>query len=96
MGRSSAPHDSSGPQPRTTLRLSTLHDLAIDRQMNADSSRAIAVAITVRRLPFRSSDRKRPHSLVCDDGGSVFPAHANTGDTNGPFEACPVIRSQAR
>jgi hypothetical protein len=35
-------------------------------QMKADSSRAIAVAITVRRLPFRSSDRKRPHSLVCD------------------------------
>ena len=34
-------------------------------QMKADSSRAIAVAITVRRLPFRSSERKRPHNLVC-------------------------------
>ena len=27
---------------------------------------------------------------------SVFPAHANTGDPNGPFEACPVMRSHAR
>ena len=34
-------------------------------QMKADSSRAIAVATTVRRLPFRSSDRKRLHSLAC-------------------------------
>src|SRR4051812_6072005 len=34
-------------------------------QMKADSSRAIAVTITVRRLPFRSSERKRPHNLVC-------------------------------
>src|SRR4029450_8251959 len=34
-------------------------------QMKADSSRASAVTITVRRLPFRSSERKRPHSLVC-------------------------------
>jgi hypothetical protein len=33
--------------------------------MKADSSRAIAVTITVRRLPFRSSERKRPHNLVC-------------------------------
>ena len=29
-------------------------------------------------------------------GGSVFSAHSNTGDPNGPFEACPIIRSQAR
>jgi hypothetical protein len=34
-------------------------------QMKADISRAIAVTITVRRLPFRSSERKRPHNLVC-------------------------------
>src|SRR5262249_25085339 len=27
---------------------------------------------------------------------SVFPAHANTGDPNGPVEACPPIRSHAR
>src|SRR3984893_11049080 len=26
------------------------------------------------------------------DGGSVLPAHANTGDPNGPFEAGPLIR----
>src|SRR6266704_7167862 len=31
VGRSSAPHDSSGPQPPTTLRLSMCHELAIDR-----------------------------------------------------------------
>jgi NADPH:quinone reductase-like Zn-dependent oxidoreductase len=30
------------------------------------------------------------------DGGSVFPARANTGDPNGTFEACPVMRSHAR
>src|SRR6266478_6873566 len=33
--------------------------------MKADSSRAIAVATTVGRLPFRVSDRKRPHNLIC-------------------------------
>ena len=27
---------------------------------------------------------------------SVFPAHANTGDPNGPVEACPLMRSHAR
>ena len=26
------------------------------------------------------------------DGGSVFPALANTGDPNGPFEARPLTR----
>src|SRR6202166_2455471 len=30
VGRSSAPHDSSGPQPPTTLRLSRWHELSID------------------------------------------------------------------
>jgi hypothetical protein len=30
VGRSSAPHDSSGPQPPTTLCLSRCHELAID------------------------------------------------------------------
>jgi hypothetical protein len=29
------------------------------------------------------------------NGGSVFPARANTGDPNGPFEAYPLITSQA-
>src|SRR5258707_12949728 len=33
--------------------------------MKADSSRAIAVATTVGRLPFRVSDRKRPDNLIC-------------------------------
>src|SRR6266498_1438713 len=27
------------------------------------------------------------------DGGSVFPALASTGDPNGPFEACPLMRT---
>ena len=57
----------------------------------------------------RTSCKRRDHSQivkivlpakVCEkmrrDGGSVFPAHANTGDPNGPLEACPLIRSQAR
>jgi hypothetical protein len=30
------------------------------------------------------------------DGGSVFPAHANTGDPNDPVEACPLMRSHRR
>jgi hypothetical protein len=34
-------------------------------QMKADSSRAIAVAMTLGCLPFRVSDRKRPHNLIC-------------------------------
>ena len=37
---------------------------------------------------------------VCErmrrDGGSVFPAHANTGDPNGPVEAWTLMRSHAR
>ena len=37
---------------------------------------------------------------VCErmrrDGGSVFPAHASTGDPNGPVEAYPLMRSHAR
>src|ERR1700726_2049758 len=34
-------------------------------QMKAASSRAIAVATMVGRLPFRVSERKRPHNLIC-------------------------------
>jgi len=30
------------------------------------------------------------------DGGSVFPAHANTADPNGSVEAYPVMRTHAR
>jgi hypothetical protein len=30
------------------------------------------------------------------DGGSVFPAHANTGDPNSPVEAFPLMSSLAR
>ena len=29
-------------------------------------------------------------------GGSVFRARANTGDPNGPIEACPLTRTHAR
>jgi hypothetical protein len=42
-------------------------------QMKADSSRAIAVTMTFGRLPFRVSDRKRPHNLIC-----VFQAISRT------------------
>src|SRR5882757_3582059 len=34
-------------------------------QMKADSSRAIAAAMTLGCLPFRVSDRKRAHNLIC-------------------------------
>jgi hypothetical protein len=44
-------------QPAITSRLIA--------QMKADSSRAIAVAMTFGRLPLRVSDRKRPHNLIC-------------------------------
>ena len=67
--------------------------------------RGIAVVEASRR-----TSSKRPNhwqivevilpAKVCEkmrrDGGSVFPAHANTGDPNGPLEACPLMRSQAR
>src|SRR5258705_487561 len=44
--------------------------------MKADSSRAIAVATTVGRLPFRVSDRKRPQG--CDDLGKGPLGHRVT------------------
>src|SRR5436190_22900572 len=43
-----------------------------------------------KQLPAEVCERMRR------DGGSVFPAHANTGDPDGPVEACPLMRSQAR
>jgi hypothetical protein len=43
--------------------------------------------VTLTRLGLREDET---------NGGSVFPAHANTGDPNGPFEACPLMRSHAR
>jgi hypothetical protein len=37
---------------------------------------------------------------VCEtmrrDGGPLFPAHANPGDPDGPFEAWQLMRTQAR
>jgi len=37
---------------------------------------------------------------VCErmkrDGGPVFPAPANPGDPDGPFEACRLMRTHAR
>jgi hypothetical protein len=55
-------------------------------------------------VPKQISTGDRPYSLfpaeVCErmrrDGGSVLPAHANTGDPNGPFEAGPLIRPAER
>ena len=55
---------------------------------------------SVRLLRDRSRVIELPAAEVCErmrrDGGSVFPAHANTGDPNGPVEACPLMRSHAR
>ena len=70
----------------------------------------IAWSVLARRTSLRSqqaSNRLIIHELpsylateVCErtrrDGGSVFPAHANTGDPNGAAEACPVMSSHAR
>jgi len=63
----------------------------------------LLVAEPSRRASFKSRDRSRGAELaaeVCErmrrDGGSVFPALANTGDPNGPVEACPLMSSQAR
>src|SRR5258708_32323487 len=46
--------------------------------MKADSSRAIAVATTVGRLPFRVSDRKRPPEAPSCPGGGDLP-HGGPG-----------------
>ena len=47
-------------------------------QMKAASSRAIAVATTVGRLPFRVGERKRPHNLICAFH-EIDPAHRLQG-----------------
>jgi transposase len=51
-----------------------------------------------RRASFKSRDNLPAE--VCErttgDGGSVFPAPVKTGDPNGPLEAYPLMRSQAR
>ena len=65
VGRSSAPHARAVHSPGRRYAVSLAMSSRLIAQMKADSSRAIAVAMTVRRLPFRSSDRNRPHSLVC-------------------------------
>jgi len=47
---------------------------------------------------FEPSDGSKAAGRTADsrDGGSVFPAHANTGDPDGPIEACPLMRTHAR
>ena len=52
-------------------------------QMKADSSRAIAVATTFGRLPFRVSERKRPHNLIC-----AFQAISRTTFGNRSWRSC--------
>ena len=44
----------------------------------------------IEGLPAEVCERMRR------DGGSVFPAHANTDDPNGPLEAFPLMKSHAR
>jgi hypothetical protein len=46
--------------------------------------------ITYQQFPAEVCERMRR------DGGSVFRARANTGDPNGPIEACPLTRTHAR
>ena len=65
---------------------------------NSRASRGafLLVDATSRQSGFTLRDRSRPVAIeVCErtrrDGGSVFPAHANTGDPFGPVEACPLI-----
>src|SRR3981081_4440378 len=50
--------------------------------------------LTSRRLESINSFQPRSARGIRRDGGSVFPAHANTGDPNGPVEACRLIRKQ--
>jgi hypothetical protein len=56
-----------------------------------------------RRASFKPRDNNYLSYIpagVCEktrgDGGSVFPAPANTGDPDGPVEADPLMRLQAR
>jgi transposase len=50
------------------------------------------VIIASRRVTYPAEVCERMRR----DGGSVFPAHANTGDPNGPVEVCPLMSSHAR
>ena len=49
-----------------------------------------------RRRNAINSFQPRSARGIRRDGGSVFPAHANTGDPNGPLEASPLMRTYAR
>ena len=49
-----------------------------------------AIDDVINTLPAEVCERMRR------DGGSVFPARANTGDPHGPVEACPLMRPRAR
>src|ERR1700720_1486534 len=60
-------------------------------------------AAPLKRASFRPREHLKEVELpaeVCErmkrDGGSVFPAHANTGDPNGPLEPFPLMSSHAR
>jgi hypothetical protein len=58
-------------------------------QMKADSSRAIAVAMTFGLLPLCVSDRKRPHNLICAFHAisrTVFGAAATSGVLPRPLQ----------
>ena len=82
----------------------TIAEIAAAEKINESSGAFLLVVEPSRRASFKPRDRSRVVELlpaeVCErmrrDGGSIFPAHANTGDPNGPLEACPLMRSQAR
>ena len=63
----------------------------------------LLVVAPSRRASFKLREfykKSRLPAEVCEkmrrDGGSVFPAHANTGDPFGPIEAFPLMSSHAR
>ena len=77
--------------------------IALANKLRVSPGACWLVVEASRRASFRWSNHSRVVETfypptVCEkrDGGSVFPAHANTGDPNGPREACPLMRSQAR
>ena len=80
----------AGVRVTYTRYIGTIHDFVMLNAI-ADTPAARRVSIGKKfRLPAEVCEKMRR------DGGSVFPAHANTGDPNGPLEAFPLMSSPAR
>src|SRR5262245_17500124 len=95
---------SLGLRPPRSGCTTTCSPLRLPTNLRASRGAYLLVVEPLKRASFRPSDHLRVAALlpaeVCErmrrDGGSVFPARVNTGDPNGPVEACPLIRSHAR